>query len=226
MKKLVKRLILLTVVLLLFESTAMAALCVTDSLSAYLGLPSTGCTVGDAIFSGFAARNDLLQTGATPVAPTQILVNPLNVSSNPGLEFVVNLAASPGELLEAVIGFNVSGATFDGATLTMDGASATGDAAVTVVEELGGLPPTHHLCCRLRCRCTGAALHPGRRNARHHHGHNRGRRFRQHRLQRAAQRHLAVSRHSGPARSDPRTVDTCAGRHGTGGARPHPQAPR
>ncbi|RNC66699.1 MAG: PEP-CTERM sorting domain-containing protein [Desulfuromonadales bacterium] len=144
MKNLSKILTLATGVFLLFVSTASAVTCASDTLGAYLGLPSTGCKVGGVIFSGFTPRNDLLQTGATPLAPAAITVNPVNGSLNPGLEFVVNLAVGPdepGTLLQAVFGFTVSGAAFDGATLTMDGASATGDAAVTVVKEIGGFSP-------------------------------------------------------------------------------------
>lgn len=137
MKSLSKMLSLSMGLVLVFFSTALASPCVSgDSLSSYIGLSSDGCTTGGATFSGFSVRDDLLQTGASLVDPTLITVNTVDDIANPGLQFVVNLAAQPGDLLEALIGFGVSGNFISGATLTMEDASASGDAAVTVVEDI------------------------------------------------------------------------------------------
>ncbi|MBI2876954.1 MAG: PEP-CTERM sorting domain-containing protein [Candidatus Tectomicrobia bacterium] len=138
MKRIVKEPFLWVGLFLTLASTASAAPCVPDTLAGYISLGATGCTIGDTSFFDFASLD--VPTGATQVAPEEITLNPLNIPSLPGIEFQVNLAASPGQLWETLIHYTVSGSFFAGNTLSMDGSSATGDAAVTVIEDkcLGG----------------------------------------------------------------------------------------
>jgi len=65
-----------------------------------------------------------------------VVVNPLNGLNGPGLEFVVNKTALAGQFFDVRIGYLVSNNTFSGITLSMTGSSATGDGAVTTIEEV------------------------------------------------------------------------------------------
>ncbi|MBI4527707.1 MAG: PEP-CTERM sorting domain-containing protein [Deltaproteobacteria bacterium] len=143
MRKLLGRLLFLTAVLsfsiTISGSAALAVVCVPDSLAGYIGLGAGGCTIGEALFVDFVSLP--IPGAATQIQPQNITVTPLSSPFNFGLEFGVNLTPGPGEFLDAVIGYAVSGAPFIGNTLSIAGASATGDGAVTTVEDkcLGGI---------------------------------------------------------------------------------------
>jgi hypothetical protein len=102
-------------------------------LSSFIALGSTGCTVGGNQFANFTTLG--VSTGATPISPNNITVNLLNGPSGPGLVFQLNLSAGPGQVFETLIAYQVTGAPLIGNTLSITGASATGDGAVTAVED-------------------------------------------------------------------------------------------
>jgi hypothetical protein len=75
---------------------------------------------------------------------------PFHTTAGPGLQFVVNVTASAGEILDVLIGYSIAGGTFTGNILSMAGATATGDGVVTVIEDkcLGGnFDPTSPIGC-------------------------------------------------------------------------------
>lgn len=116
-----------------------AAPCVAGvSLSSYIALGATGCTIDSVLFYNFRTLDT--QPGALPIVPDSVLVNPISELHNPGFQFVFNMTASFGGLLQATWGFNAVGAHFVGNTASMAGAGATADAAVSVIEDkcLGG----------------------------------------------------------------------------------------
>lgn len=127
----------LTGALLLAAPGAQAAACLPGTLDAYLALGPGGCTVDNAVFSSFVTPSGSF--GATPVAATSIFVTPLNTPYKPGLRFDVTLSASAGEIFEALVGYNVHGLII-GNMLSIAGAAATADGAVTAVEDkcIGG----------------------------------------------------------------------------------------
>ena len=112
---------------------AAAPICGTGTLQSYIALGSEGCMIGDNRFFGFTSAQ--VPDGATAVLPAAVGVVPLNIPLNPGLRFDVNLNAGARQWLDIVIGYNVTGAPIVGNTLSMSGASVTGDGAVTVVED-------------------------------------------------------------------------------------------
>ena len=102
--------------------------CGTASLASFIALGSTGCSVGDLQFSGFAALAS--PAGSTALAPSAITVSPL-ATLMPGLLFTLNASSSSVAIFDANIGFNVTpvmGATnlINDSTLTQNGGMATG----------------------------------------------------------------------------------------------------
>lgn len=134
-----KKLILAAGLILALATGGLATPCAMGSLTSYIDLGSTGCTVGDSLFSEFFTL--ALPTGATGVSTDDILVNPLTGLSIFGLEFQVNFSAGPGELVEALIAYQVTNTAFSAALLSMAGSAVDADGAVTAVEDLclGGI---------------------------------------------------------------------------------------
>ena len=126
---------LLAAFLLFSVSTASGApVCVSDTLGGFIGLGSTGCDFGGVLFSDFASLE--IPSSATQIDPGAVTVNPVNTPNGPGLEFVVDQTADAGESFDVRVGYLVSGNTFGGITLSMTGASAIGDGAVTTIEDI------------------------------------------------------------------------------------------
>jgi len=129
-----KWMFLLVVFLFSFVSAAWGApVCVPGTLADYF-VPGFSCSIGDTLFSDFA--NLEIPGSATPIAPSGVMVNPLNDLNGPGFEFVVNKTAQAGEFFDVSIGYLVSNNTFSGVTLSMAGSSATGNGAVTTIEDI------------------------------------------------------------------------------------------
>ena len=128
----------LLICVFLLAGTASADPCPTDTLPTYIGLGTGGCSIGPVQFSGFVSLP--IPGFATQIQPADVQVVPINIGLNPGLEFQVNTSAGPGEFLDIVIGYLVSGPLLSQGMLSMTGAAATGDGAVTVIEDfcLGG----------------------------------------------------------------------------------------
>ena len=102
--------------------------CVPGTLSDYFAL-SDGCTVGALQFQNFAQLTTQ-PAGSSPISPDAVQVMP--VAS--GLAFDVDVSASAGELLEILFGYDVASPGIAGASLSLSGASAAGDGAVTAVK--------------------------------------------------------------------------------------------
>jgi hypothetical protein len=117
----------------LAASTADAVPCTPGTLTSYIGLGASGCSVDGVQFSGFTALPPL--QGGTDIAPDAIVVVPLSDPSTPGLLFQLDVSAAAAEALEAIFQYTVSAPALFGNILSMSGSSAAGDAAVTVVED-------------------------------------------------------------------------------------------
>lgn len=131
-----KRVLLLIGMLLASALTASAdplSPCTSGTLSSFIALGSTGCTIGGNQFANFTTLD--VSTGATAISPDDITVNFLNGPSGPGLVFQLNLNAGPGDVLEVLISYQVTGIPLIGNSLSIAGAAATGDGAVTAVED-------------------------------------------------------------------------------------------
>jgi hypothetical protein len=128
-------LLIVTLHALLWSGQTSAATCASSSLADYVALGSSGCTIGALSFSGFALR----PPEANAVASTAITVTPLVVSGTVvGVQFGVSPTSSGGNFFDDLITYRVTGiaATLNAATVDFTGSSATGDAAVSVLEQL------------------------------------------------------------------------------------------
>ncbi|MDP2030808.1 MAG: PEP-CTERM sorting domain-containing protein [Thiobacillus sp.] len=121
--------------------TAWGIACGPGSLSDYFAMGSASCTVGDNTFSDFASIP--AGFGASPIDPTMVALAPFLGGADTGFVIALNPGAggvaAPGELFELFFGFRAtSGAAgqFIGAGMGMGGATASGDGAVTIVDDL------------------------------------------------------------------------------------------
>ncbi len=128
-----KRACLAVLLYVLFPTSAFAASCLPGSLASYIALGDTGCSVGSARFFNFTDQP--VQPGATPIADSGTLVNPVDVAYFPGLRFDVDSDAAAGVFLQRIIGFSVTGASFTGNQVALHGSAVTPDGAVTAIEE-------------------------------------------------------------------------------------------
>jgi hypothetical protein len=121
-------------VLLLSGRSQAAPLCVGDSLTSYLSLGS--CSIGDATFSDFSLVTPL-PTGASAVSTNSVLVLPFSTATGVvGFQFLFDVTSAAFQLNELLFGYTASATGFIDATLSMPGASATGDGGVTAVQDL------------------------------------------------------------------------------------------
>jgi hypothetical protein len=120
---------------LLAPGAAVSAPCSSGSLADYIALGSSGCTIGAASFSDFAALP--VPAAATPIAPTAVIVLPFEAGPDePGLRFLVDVSASASEFLDVAIGYLVSAPSLVRATLALEDTAVTGDGVVTAIEDL------------------------------------------------------------------------------------------
>jgi hypothetical protein len=111
-----------------------AAPCLPGSLQSYIDLGAVGCSAGSVQFANFAPAPGL--TGATVIDPSEVQVTPGGPAFTPNLQFILGEAAGPGELLDLLFRFEVSGSGLSGGSLSLAGATATTDGAVTGIENL------------------------------------------------------------------------------------------
>lgn len=130
----------------LFLSTASyGAMCVPGSLDSYIGLGSTGCDLGAVRFDNFTVAAG--QSAATPIDPSAIQISTGGTFYMPVLLFTLNATASGSDLLEAFFQFRASGPSLLAASIALNGATATGNGAVTGILDVcpdgnfaGGIP--------------------------------------------------------------------------------------
>ena len=114
---------------------ALAAPCLPASLADYIGLGSSGCSIGGAQFSGFSSA---AAPGATEIDPSLIAVNPVLL----GLGFGFDVTADAGEIFGNSIGYSVAGPSFTGRSVALDPSDVTPDGVVTALQFGPGLPLT------------------------------------------------------------------------------------
>ena len=110
-----------------------APLCGADSLTNYLSLGS--CSIGGATFSDFSLVTPL-PTGATAVPADSVIVLPFSTTTSVGFQFLFDVTSTSFQLNELLFGYFASAAGFTDATLSMPGATASGDGVVTAIQDL------------------------------------------------------------------------------------------
>lgn len=128
-------LLIVTVQSLFWSGQATAAPCASSSLASYVELGGAGCTIGNLSFSGFT----ILPSAANAIRSSAITVTPVVVDATVvGFRFDVAPTSSGGNYFDDLITYRVTGLATEltGATVDFAGSSATGDAAVSVAEQL------------------------------------------------------------------------------------------
>ncbi len=103
--------------------------CANNSLSGYIALGASGCTIGANVLSDFTALSGI--SGATPITPANISLSPFGSGANPGLATSVNVSASAGTVLEAFFTYRISGNSYGDSAIALSHSSESGDGAVT-----------------------------------------------------------------------------------------------
>jgi hypothetical protein len=120
-------------VFLLSGRSQAAPLCAADSLTNYLSLGS--CSIGGATFSNFSLVTPL-PTGANAVPASSVIVLPFSTTTSVGFQFLFDVTSTSFQLNELLFGYLASAAGFTDATLSMPGATASGDGVVTAIQDL------------------------------------------------------------------------------------------
>ena len=141
--------VFLAATLVAFASMASAAplLCtaVGGTMADYVALGSTGCVIGDKLFSNFLYSSSGAGTGVA-VPASAVLLAPVGVTtSNPGIVFssewdVPGSSPTRTSILDSSFGFTVTvlpgGDLIDDASLTLDAFSRTGTGIATIGESV------------------------------------------------------------------------------------------
>ena len=138
-----RKLVLAAVCVVALPTLSAAGPCSLGSLSDYIALGSGGCSVGGMTFADFSADPSL--SGGDQILAGAVTVTPTATGPRSQLAFGLSAAVPPPSILGILIGYSVTGPMIGIADLQLTGASATGNGAVTVVEDL----------------CLGAPFDPG-----------------------------------------------------------------
>ena len=114
--------------LLLINFTAFGASCLPGTLLDYVNLGADGCRAGAVQFNNFELA--MVQSGAMEIAPGSVQITPVGDLYHPTFRVTLNQMANAGQLLESMFRFNSTG-LLSGASVSLIGAQATGDGAVT-----------------------------------------------------------------------------------------------
>lgn len=147
-----KKTLLLIAVLVVGSVASFAADCTTGTLAYFIGLGSTGCTIGDKTFYNFTFTGTA-GGGATALTSADVTVNPLT-SGDLGVLFNFALGAGPGQTNDVFVSFDV--AVSSGPALIKDASLVqTGSIAGTGFGTIGeNVCPTD-----TTSQCTGTVSH-------------------------------------------------------------------
>src|ERR1035437_8845898 len=134
-----KRILLSLAACGILQTAVWGALCTVGTVATYEALGTTGCTIGDKVFSTFSFSNSA--TGGA-VAPTAagVAVTPVTTAGGEiGLSFGALWTAGSGQLVDTTITFDVAvvaGGAFliDDASTVQSSGGFTGNGAASVTE--------------------------------------------------------------------------------------------
>ncbi len=139
----VKKVTLVSILVLAFSRLATSTPCTTGMLQDYLNL-SNGCTIGNLTFTDFLAPAPS-SVGAVVPSASQVGVTPVSSPGSSGLIFDVALVVGPGQMADFTIDYLVkaqAGSSITDSSLSIDaGASGGGLVAVDETQCVGGVLP-------------------------------------------------------------------------------------
>lgn len=106
--------------------------CSGGSLTSYIALGMSGCTIGGNTLSDFQTLSGI--SGATPIATMDVSLTPIGGDLDPGFTAQVNMTASAGTILEALFTYKISGNSYTGSSILLANSSETGDGGVTDIQ--------------------------------------------------------------------------------------------
>jgi hypothetical protein len=109
--------------------------CVAGSLSSYISLGTTGCTIGTNVVSSFVDYSSGT-TGATELPASAVSIAPSGGDTDPQLQFTVNESVDAPPLLETFFTYQISGNPYNQSQIDLSGSSETGQGAVTDIQNL------------------------------------------------------------------------------------------
>jgi len=117
--------------LLMFATSTLAfsSPCMVGTLTSYIGLGATGCTVGGNTVFDFATVSGI--GGGTEIPKSAVSLSPLGGSFDSGLSVSVNVSASAATILETIFTYRVSGGLYTADSITLGNSSQSGSGAVT-----------------------------------------------------------------------------------------------
>jgi hypothetical protein len=117
---LMKQFLLLAVVAFSGSQIAGAAACGPTSLTAYVALGSTGCTIGSDTLYNFQI---LAGTGVTELAGGSVTLAPSGSIYAPSIAISINQSATAGNGIETMFTYDISGPLYTGISSVLSGAS-------------------------------------------------------------------------------------------------------
>ena len=109
-----------------------AAPCVPGTLASYIALGAGGCTIGTNVLANFTQGSAL--NGAVNIPLAGLNVFPAGGASNPGIIVTGNITAGSGQVFSALINYTITGSTYTSDTVTLSNTTATGNGAVTDIQ--------------------------------------------------------------------------------------------
>jgi len=129
----VKQFVLLISAIASLTQLCRGASCVSGTLASYIALGATGCTIGANNLSGFQTLSGL--AGAISVSPADVTITPNGGALNPGITVGANASAAAGMQLELLFTYRISGNSYTGISINLADSRATGDGAVSDVND-------------------------------------------------------------------------------------------
>ena len=112
--------------------------CKRGTLQSYLDLGFDGCSIGGVVVFDFELI--VIPLGSREIVPESITVSPSREDSRPQLQFRLDAKAGAGELVASAFNFGAQGTIgtsfLDGVGARLDGATAGGDGAVTMLNSV------------------------------------------------------------------------------------------
>jgi hypothetical protein len=127
-----KKLFLLPIAFFAVVQFTSAATCTSGSLASYIALGATGCEIGSDTLSNFQIIPGI--TGATAIPGSTLNIAISGGSLSPTLSFATSQTANTGSLLEAIFTYDISGPSYNSASIALTNSSETLDGAVAEIE--------------------------------------------------------------------------------------------
>ncbi len=108
--------------------------CTNGSLASYIGLGSSGCSIGANTLFDFQIVSGI--SGATPIAPGEVSIMPSGGEFSPGITASVSQMAGANTQLELLFTYQISGTSYVGDAIRLSGSSESGDVAVTDIQNV------------------------------------------------------------------------------------------